>query len=304
MKSARIQIARAYALAALCLAPGLTDASSSFPTKANYTLNTQTPSTTDLTQNETKALDTLVFITSAQMRLFQQKSQLGTPKEIAEAVSTTMRPSPVVEQTEKGYRFEKDGYRFDIRVWSRSEGTQPTSEIAAVPISYGVNNRKSFYLPYVSVMTFAVYCADKQGAESTDQDPVLLDRGAILDRLIAEMKKAQMAALETAALMELQNIVKAEEEYLGTIGKKRSYASLKQLAASGLIAPELGEGQKGGYQFLVSVKPGSKSFEAEATPVEYGRTGIFSFYVNQSGTIRGGDKKGKRADKTDEPVFK
>ena len=296
MKSGKNLKACAYALATLCLVPGLTDASSCFPTKVNYTLITQTASTAELTQNETKALETLVFITTSQMLLFQQKSQMGTPKEIAETISRKLSPGSVVLQTEKGYRF-------DIRVHPRSESTQPTSETAATPISYGLNNRKSFYIPFVSVGTLAVYCADKQGAAATDEDPVLLDRVGLLDRVIDELKKTQMAAYETAALIDLNSIAKAEEEYLRTIGKNRSYVSLKQLAAARLIDPQLGAGQKGGYRFLVRVKPGSKSFEAEATPVEYGRTGIGSFYVNQDGIIRGGDKKGIRAGITDKPII-
>lgn len=302
MKSSRMLRACAYGLAVLCLTPTLTNGFYCFRAESLYGDGRQVPQPTGLTPEETKALDTLLLITAVPVHLLQPQERLRTPEEIAAIVSSLIWPDTGVSQTATGCQFEKNGYRFNIRSRSGSEGAPPTSQITAIPVSYGGNNRKSFYVPGVLAITFAIYCADKQGAAATATDPVLLDRRAILNGLTDKLKKVRMAVNEAKAIAELLAIHHSEVLHFLTAGKNRSYATLKQLAASAYIDPELGEGQKGGYQFSVRLNTRSRSFEAVATPAAYDDTGIRSFYVDQRGIIRGGDKKGKRAEVTDNPI--
>ena len=43
-------------------------------------------------------------------------------------------------------------------------------------------------------------------------------------------------------------------------------------------------------------------FEAVAVPIEYGKTGKMSFFINESGVLRGGDHAGAPATIADNPV--
>jgi hypothetical protein len=46
----------------------------------------------------------------------------------------------------------------------------------------------------------------------------------------------------------------------------------------------------------------SNRFEAIAVPVEYGRTGRISFFVDERGVLRGGDHAGGAATLSDKPI--
>lgn len=73
-----------------------------------------------------------------------------------------------------------------------------------------------------------------------------------------------------------------------------------ELHARDLIDGQLASGTKDGYRYQVNV--GNDSFIAIATPVEYDVTGSWSFYVDQSGVIRGCVTRGKLPDINDRPV--
>jgi hypothetical protein len=62
------------------------------------------------------------------------------------------------------------GYLFRIRRERRSSESQPSLEITAVPRTYGRTGRRSFYLDESGV----IYAADKNGAEATTADHLLV----------------------------------------------------------------------------------------------------------------------------------
>jgi hypothetical protein len=110
-----------------------------------------------------------------------------------------------------------------------------------------------------------------------------------------------MAANELAAISQLRAIASAETNYQTTTGGG-SYGTLKQLIDSQSIGQQIGSGENRGYKFEVRVSSGS-SFEAVATPIKYGFTGLKSFYMNSSGSeIHGADKKGLEATASDPPL--
>jgi hypothetical protein len=107
-----------------------------------------------------------------------------------------------------------------------------------------------------------------------------------------------IAANERAAITNLRAIHGAQMTFQSTNG---SYGNLKQLGESGALPPSLAQGVSGSYRFEIT-KAENQTFEAVATPIEYGRTGRRSFFIDESGKIRGADKNGAAANVNDASV--
>jgi len=95
----------------------------------------------------------------------------------------------------------------------------------------------------------------------------------------------------------LRTVYAAESTFQATRDDGR-YGTLEELKTAGLIAPELP--QSSGYRLELRVS-GNK-FEATAVPIEYGRTGFLSYFIDESGVLRGGDKAGGAATVADNPI--
>ena len=104
------------------------------------------------------------------------------------------------------------------------------------------------------------------------------------------------AANEIAARARLLSISTAEAAYQA---ENDGFATLDQLIEIGFVN-DPSEGKLGRYRFEVKVKP--SGFEATAVPEKYGVSGNRSFYVDETGVIRGADKGGAKADASDPPV--
>lgn len=102
---------------------------------------------------------------------------------------------------------------------------------------------------------------------------------------------------ESIARSLMQTIASAEATYKSATGKG-SYGSLEDLIKEGLIAKDLFD--KYGYRFELNVL--SNKFEATAVPIEYGKSGRVSYFVDESGVLRGGDHGGGPATIADRPV--
>jgi hypothetical protein len=100
---------------------------------------------------------------------------------------------------------------------------------------------------------------------------------------------------EAIAMSGLQMIANAEASYKVDAG---GYGSLEQLTEKKLVSRETLD--KYGYKFEVIA--GGDQFEAIATPLEYGKTGKRSFFVDQSNVVRGDDHGGGAATAGDKPV--
>jgi hypothetical protein len=95
----------------------------------------------------------------------------------------------------------------------------------------------------------------------------------------------------------LYMISRAEAAYKEGKGKG-SYGTLDQLIAENLLTKEMLE--KYGYKIEVTAM--GTRFEATATPKEYGTTGRFSFFVDETRVIKGGDLGGSPAGANDPPM--
>lgn len=95
---------------------------------------------------------------------------------------------------------------------------------------------------------------------------------------------APLRANEAAVKSELRTIVSAEATYQATTGDGR-YGTLDELVKAGLISK--GPIERYGYEIELTVS--ATKFEATAVPIEYGKSGNFSYFVDESAVVRGGD---------------
>ncbi len=112
-----------------------------------------------------------------------------------------------------------------------------------------------------------------------------------------ESNQPPLARNEAIAQSALRMVVSAEATYHSTKGDG-TYATLDQLMEQGLVPKDLL--QKYGYKVELTVV-GTK-FEATAVPVEYGKTGRMSFFIDESGVLKGADHGGGAASIADKPV--
>jgi hypothetical protein len=113
----------------------------------------------------------------------------------------------------------------------------------------------------------------------------------------SEINPPQMVQNERMAMGMMWTIVRAQEQY-----KKKSNGlcgTLEELIAADLVPKEPMENS--GYKIDVTVS-GDK-FEISAVPLEYGKTGKVSLFMDQKGVLRGGDKSGAAATASDPPIY-
>jgi hypothetical protein len=96
------------------------------------------------------------------------------------------------------------------------------------------------------------------------------------------------------ALYEIQD---AEETFKDE-KKKGRYGTLEELVAEKILERSFAEHL--GYQ--IELNASSEKFYVTATPKEYGKSGRLSFFLDETGTMRAADHKGKPADASDPPV--
>jgi len=133
-----------------------------------------------------------------------------------------------------------------------------------------------------------------------------------LPALAKQWEGAELEASENAAIAALRKFAAAVGAYRRVFGQLPE--TLAQMGpppkegisaeAAGLLDDELAAGKQGGYLFRYRALPASTDsvepgFELAATPVEYGKTGRRSFFLDSSGVLRGADKHGAVATPTD-----
>ena len=114
---------------------------------------------------------------------------------------------------------------------------------------------------------------------------------------MSAMKEGSPEMNEMIAISVLHMIANGEENYKKTAGNG-SYGSIDDLVEHKMLAKDVLD--KYGYRFVIATN--SQDFEAVATPVEYGKSGKRSFFIDQSRVVRGDDKGGGPATVADKPV--
>jgi len=127
--------------------------------------------------------------------------------------------------------------------------------------------------------------------------------GIIAAIAIPNLYAARMAANEGSAVSTMRTLHSAEATYQSLYGR---YGSLDELAARNLVDYQTGMGRKNGYEFTVELKPSPYSnvdgFEVVARPQGYKSSGRRSFFVDETGVIRAGDKEGGPLTRFDAPL--
>jgi hypothetical protein len=114
---------------------------------------------------------------------------------------------------------------------------------------------------------------------------------------MSAMKEGSPDMNEMIAMSALGMIAAAEQTYKAGPGKG-TYGSIEMLANEKLVQKDVFE--KYGYRYDVFVS--GDHFEATATPAEYGKTGKRSFFIDQTGVVRGDDHGGGPASSADKPA--
>ena len=115
--------------------------------------------------------------------------------------------------------------------------------------------------------------------------------------IAADTNQPPQAANEAIAHGVLRTLASAELTYQSTVGNG-NFGTLEQLIDQGLVPKDLVE--KGGYKIELMVV-GAK-FEATATPIEYGKSGKMSFFIDESSVVRAADRAGAPATIMDKPL--
>jgi hypothetical protein len=112
---------------------------------------------------------------------------------------------------------------------------------------------------------------------------------------MSAMKPGSPEMDEAVAISALHMIAAGEAQYKMT---NDSYGTIDQLVEKKLLEKDVLE--KYGYKFEVTTS--AHGFEAVAVPAEYGKSGKRSFFIDQSGVVRGDDHGGGPATIADKPV--
>jgi hypothetical protein len=115
--------------------------------------------------------------------------------------------------------------------------------------------------------------------------------------ITAKPNESPIFANESIAQVLLRTIHSAQTSFQSTTGKGQ-YGTLDELEKGGFLNKDMFS--KNGYKIEVNVM--SNKFEATATPIEYGKTGRLSYFVDETGVLRAGDHAGGAATISDKPI--
>lgn len=222
--------------------------------------------------NERFAINALKIISGAQATFKASNTHFATLQQLGDAGLI----DPVLATG------EKYGYYFSVTLITYTPTQATGFQVSAVPRRYRKSGRRSFYLDESGV----IRGADRGGNPATAEDkPIPINCG------------------ESGTINILRTFSGAEATYYSS---NINYGTLAQLIKVGLIGEYLADGENCGYLFTVSITPRSgnipPAFNVRATPQQYGVSGIRSFYIDETGVIRGADKGGAEANADDPPI--
>lgn len=184
----------------------------------------------------------------------------------------------------------KYGFVFIVTHTTYSPPTPASFTVTAVPRIYRKTGFRSFYVATDGI----IRGADRQGAPADANDPEV--------DLCAPYG---ITCRESATIRSLRSLHSAQMTYHATYGSGR-FGSLAELFAVRLIFASVASGTADGYSLTLTTIASSKrapaTFAVSAVPTVYGSTGIRSFYIDQTGVVRGADRGGLPALPTDPPL--
>jgi hypothetical protein len=106
--------------------------------------------------------------------------------------------------------------------------------------------------------------------------------------------QASQGSDEKLAINQLRNIHRAQQLYHG---EKGHYATMAELVDQGTI---ISRDPSHHYRFTITAT--ENSYECVSVPQAYGTDGRYSYFIDDSGVVRGADHKGSPATATDPAV--
>lgn len=187
---------------------------------------------------------------------------------------------------------EKYGYLYVLSTFPFVPGQSPASfTVTATPRAYRKSGIRSFFID----ASGEIRGGDKNGQVATSGDPYIDDctNGSIQDN-------------ERCTIGDLSSLHGAQSTYASTVGNG-NYGTLQQLFAVGLIRNDLADSVARGYLYEVQIidyvpNTQTASFKIWATPQVYGTSAIRSFFIDQTGVLRGADHGGLPAGPNDPPI--
>ena len=179
----------------------------------------------------------------------------------------------------------KFGYAFVVTP------TGSTYTATGTPVRYKKTGLRSYYIDQTGLLRGA----DNNGEVATASDPYI-DSCALFG----------LADNERCTILDMRAFYTAQTTYAATIGNG-NYGTFSQLYNSGLIREDLADliarGYFYGFQIIYRVpKIVPASFKIWARPQQYGTTGTRSFFIDQTGVLRGADHQGQTATENDPPI--
>lgn len=185
---------------------------------------------------------------------------------------------------------EKYGYRFKISTSYQTVTSPGSYEVRATPMIRGARSL-SFYMNE---------SCDIRGAMKRGRD------ATINDTIVEPCGLSKRSSNEQLAITSLRSIYTAQVAYYETYGAG-NYGSADRLLETNLnTSGFVIAGFSAGYDFTMTIIARSPTepsrFIIKIVPQQYNRSGVRSFYLDQTGVLRGADKRGEPADETDSPI--
>ncbi len=189
---------------------------------------------------------------------------------------------------------EKYGFVYTLVVSPFTPPHTPARyEIRAVPRIY----RKSGSRSYFSDASGVIRGGDKRGLPADQSDPIIPYDACTFGALSDNQRC-------TASDMRWLHGIQLTFE---TTSGNGSFGTFEQLHSVGLLRADFLDLEVRGYVYTLSTvapTPGESParFRITATPRTYTTTGVFSFFIDETGVLRGGDKNGLPANDNDPPI--
>ena len=184
---------------------------------------------------------------------------------------------------------EKYGYNFIVQAGYQSGSWY--FHAYATPKNYRKTGIRSFYFD----ATCKIRGGDKNGADASAED-------AIIDTCTPTLAYDN----EKQIILAMRTLASAQETYKATVGNGDYATTLSELHTAGLINSWLGSGTYYNYVFTLEVDQPSPPFPGRlkfrSVPDSYGQMGFRSFYIDQTGVLRGADHQGGQPSENDPPI--
>ena len=185
---------------------------------------------------------------------------------------------------------QKFGYEFNILVQLATTTTPVNFTATATPSRYGRTGRISYFIDSRGY----IHGADKGGRPANGADPFIYD-----------CTNGSIEQNEQCSIQNIRTLHGAQMTYAATYGNG-NYTSFQNLYSVNLISAPLSAGSLGGYNYNYTYVPGTPNtpatFTCTSRPISYGISGRRSFFIDQTGILRGADKGGAFANVNDPPI--